>query len=121
MEKLLSFEDVGHICLADVLLVHLHFEKDVANPRTYVVLAKDLQKFIDASVHLHFSPGVNPSTLQNTARINRISASSMTKANRFWWTTPSLDNDGSGALIIDDSFRDVWVSPQLQAEYDRRE
>jgi len=71
------------------------------NRSQYIFHKEDVSKFAQAQVKLHHSPGVNPHSKLTTAPIWRITSAVLCASGPYWWTTPSLNPDGSGARFIE--------------------
>lgn len=73
---------------------------------TYLVLASEIDRFVEATKKLHWLPGINPHVKDrdnSCAKIWRITVAEMAFRGPFWWTVPDLknNNDPRGARIID--------------------
>jgi len=74
-------------------------------------------RFVEATVRLHHTPGINPHTQGKTDRLWRIEVCDFTLTGPFWWTTPDLQNnhDPAGAQLIDIQNSQVaFVDPEFQ-------
>jgi hypothetical protein len=60
-----------------------------------------VDRFVEASVKLHHTPGINPANKEPTSRIWRITSAPL-HASSYWWTTPSLEGNDNpeGAGIV---------------------
>jgi hypothetical protein len=87
--------------LSEVKQVTLHYVGSAA--AKYLVLADELDRFVEASKQLHFDPGRNPHNNVEAAKIWRITVADLEFRGPFWWTVPDLQNndDPRGARIID--------------------
>lgn len=97
------------VLATDLRYVRMDFRK--GRSTTHIVLADELDTFIEACTRLHYSPGVNPVTSVETARIWRLSVAELMAGGPYWWSTPNLGDNGQecGALIVNEGiFRDVW-------------
>lgn len=67
----------------------------------YIMHKDHVARFVEASVKLHHTPGINPANKEPTSRIWRIDSAPL-HASSYWWTTPSLDGNDSpdGAAIV---------------------
>src|ERR1700727_2221724 len=95
--------------LTDVRQVKLHFVGGKCD--SYLILASEVDRFVEASKRLHFNPGRNPHNNVETAKIWQITVAQMEVRGPFWWTVPDLQNNGDarGASIIDGGIdRAVW-------------
>jgi hypothetical protein len=87
--------------LSDVRQVTLHYVSGA--PVKYLVLASEVERFVEASKRLHFNPGKNPHNGVETAKVWKITSAKLEFRGPFWWTVPDLqnNNDPAGARIID--------------------
>ena len=60
----------------------------------HIVKTTDLAKFIEASQRLHYEPGINPHNGKVTARLSCIEVSKLVSGGPYWWSTPSLKENG---------------------------
>ena len=67
----------------------------------YIMHKDHVQRFVEASVKLHHSPGINPANGEQTTPIWRITSAPL-HASSYWWSTPSLEGNGGadGAAIV---------------------
>lgn len=67
----------------------------------YIMHKDHVARFVEASVKLHHTPGINPANKEPTARIWRITSAPL-HGHSYWWTTPSLkgNDDPAGAVIV---------------------
>ncbi|MFH1631998.1 MAG: hypothetical protein ABIA47_03210 [bacterium] len=102
------------IPVADLREVALVYEdSDIS---TYLVHVDHVRRFTDASIKLHYDPGVNPHNGGKAARIKSVAVSVPRFDGPYWWTTPSLDVDEdnmfqNGAMIISWTVESTW-SPE---------
>jgi len=77
----------------------------------YIVLADEVDRFIEATRRLHVDPGVNPHNGNPARRAVRISLSHLTMRGPFWWTSPELRSGAAaGAHVIDADRTDIVFS-----------
>lgn len=88
----------------------------------YLVLASEVDRFVEASKRLHWQPGINPHVTDRDARTSkiwRITVAKLELRGPFWWTVPDLQNNGdpAGAHIIDAGIgKTVFVDKSYIAE-----
>jgi len=82
----------------ELVLVRLHFP---ASSQEHIMQRSDVKKFVEASLKLHFEPGINPHNKVKTTKIWMITQDSLKSLGRFWWSTPDLmkNEDPNGAEI----------------------
>lgn len=98
------------VAASDLRVVTLDFVGGGSS--SHIALADQVDTLVDASKRLHFAPGVNPATGEETARIWRIRVSELRAGGPYWWSTPNLGDNGqpSGALIINEGiFSTAWI------------
>lgn len=80
--------------------VELHFAG--GNIATHMVPTSEVSAFVEASKRLHHSPGINPHSGGQTAKVWKITSRGMRIDGPFWWSTPDLGNndDPAGARIL---------------------
>lgn len=104
------------VLAADLRVVSLDFVKGA--PVEHIVLADELDMFIEACVRLHFNPGINPGNGCETSRIWRLRVSELAAYGPYWWAMPSLGECPSraGAMTIHGSVgRTVWRDEKYEA------
>ncbi|WP_046867126.1 hypothetical protein [Microvirga massiliensis] len=101
MDAQQDLSTVEDLRLSELRLVTLIFQ-DTGDAKTHIVPAADVPKLAEATVRLHHTPGVNPSTGNPTRKICMITAEPMALYGPYWWTTPSLEGNGddTGARVI---------------------
>ncbi len=67
----------------------------------YIMHKDHVARFVEASVKLHHTPGINPANKVTTAPIWRITSAPL-YGSSYWWTTPSLEGNDNpqGAIIV---------------------
>lgn len=85
--------------IADFREVRMDFCYGASNE--YIMHKDHVARFVEASVKLHHTPGINPANKEPTAPIWRITSAPL-HASSYWWTTPSLEGNDNpeGALIV---------------------
>jgi hypothetical protein len=85
--------------IADFRQVRMDFCYGASNE--YIMHKNHVSRFVEASVKLHHSPGINPANKNPTSRIWRITSAPL-HGNSYWWSTPSLNgnDDPAGAVIL---------------------
>lgn len=93
--------DYGRINASPVVMVSIYFE-GVRTPTEHMVLGTEWQKFVYATLRLHYVPGVNPHNNVHTARASRIVIKYLRASGPYWWSTPHLEKsfDPAGASIL---------------------
>lgn len=88
---------------------------------TYYVTEENLNNFIVAFIKLHHTPGINPYSLMETAKLSFLSAQRMRPSTGYWWTSPDLTDETSTPfftfsepLYLDDI---VYMNPEIHTEY----
>jgi hypothetical protein len=100
----------------DLRYVRMDFRS--GQPTTHIVLADELDVFIEACKRLHYSPGANPASGKETSRIWRLSVAHLMACGPYWWSTPNLGDNGQadGALIINEGiYRTIWRDETYEA------
>lgn len=90
--------------LNELFLVRCHYEPFMDSCRQDHFIPKtDLAKFIRASYKLHVNPARNPHSLVSCVKYTAIYVYDMAQfqIGQYWWSTPSLEADGTGANVID--------------------
>lgn len=84
--------------IADYRMVRVQFCK--GPDQDYVMHKDHVARFVEATVKLHFDPGINPATGARCARIWRVSSAPI-NGSTYWWCVPNLgkNNDPEGAVI----------------------
>lgn len=86
--------------------------KDQPGPTCYVIHARDVRQFIEATVELHHFPGTNPHSGRKARPILEINACFFRASGPFWWSTPGLGiHAGGGATIMNEGMRTHRWSP----------
>ena len=85
--------------IADYREVRMDFCYGKSNE--YIMHKDHVVRFVEASVKLHHTPGINPANKEQTSPIWRITSAPL-HGSSYWWTTPSLEgnNNPDGALIV---------------------
>jgi hypothetical protein len=85
--------------IADFRQVRMDFCYGASNE--YIMHKDHVARFVEASVKLHHTPGINPANKNTTAPIWRITSAPL-HGSSYWWTTPSLkgNDDPAGATVV---------------------
>ncbi len=75
----------------DLRLMKLFFIDDSMVHR--IVHYKDVQKLVQATLSLHYDPGVNPHNGKKTLRLERITLWKLRMTGPYWWSYPYLRVD----------------------------
>jgi hypothetical protein len=111
----LNGSDLGGLKASELRIVTLCFYD--CSPTTHFVRECDVEKLVQASLKLHYKPGINPYNGVETARLYRILVAPLRIDGPFWWSTPNLENneDPSGARIIQGGVDSVaWKDPDYK-------
>lgn len=105
-----------------------------SSPASYLLHVDDIDKFVKATVKLHFKPGINPHQTDKRARkcakIWKIEVQKLGFKGPYWWTMPNLgcNDETDGARILDgeiigakEAFLDRAYVDRLNAEEDAME
>lgn len=68
----------------------------------------DVPLLLEALLKLHHAPGVNPHSGRPTARLERVRVGRPAVAPGYWWTAPTLEEDGLKARLIQWTTEVVW-------------
>ena len=69
--------------------------------RKHLIQRSEVDRLVEAYTKLHHTPGVNPYSKNETARIYKITKRSLSLQEDYWWTKPGLGKvDEEGAHII---------------------
>lgn len=87
--------------IADLRLIILTYEDGLEEDR--FVHKNSVDKFVEASMELHYQPGINPHNGGRAGKITRISVAKPDISGPYWWSTPGLQQnyDPEGVPIID--------------------
>lgn len=71
-------------------------------PSEYIVAVHQLEKFLLATLELHYNPGHNPHNRNKAAPVQLITTAVMKPAGPYWWSTPGLQEnyDSDGVVIF---------------------
>jgi hypothetical protein len=85
--------------ISDFRMVRMDFCTGSAHE--HIMHKNHVARFVEASVKLHHTPGINPANKEPTSRIYRITSAPLHQ-HVYWWSTPSLEgnDDPEGAAII---------------------
>lgn len=79
----------------------------------------DALHLVNASLELHYDPGVNPHNGKSAAPVWKITVSQLRKDGPYWWSTPGLQHnyDPNGATLYAWSQEKVlWERPMDVAD-----
>jgi hypothetical protein len=107
--------------LSDVRLVEWDLEMDTPRgpaPQTSkeVVPASDVQLLVEALTRLHHDPGVNPHNGKKAAKLVRITVATPALGDGYWWTGPTLQDQGPKARTLGWSKTVVWFDGEAIGE-----
>jgi len=95
--------------------ITIYWEKG-GDTATHMVSGNDVQRFVKATLELHYKPGKNPHNGMETTKVVKITARSLRHDGPFWWSTPGLkDNDDpKGAVIWSWEYAEevLWEHPE---------
>lgn len=99
--------------LADLRLVEWDLEADTPNGPTpstsrELVPVTDVPMLLEALLKLHHSPGLNPHSGRPTARLVRVRVGKASLGEGYWWTGPTLQDDGLKARLVRWTSEVVW-------------
>jgi hypothetical protein len=83
---------------------------------TIILLSDHVGRFAEATVKLHWDPGVNPHNGNQTAVLGAMTVHELWQSGPYWHTTPDLqnNNDPAGAIQFDwDSGRLLVCTPDF--------
>lgn len=95
--------------------VKIYVEFESGTESVYIIQESDVDKFVAATLELHYNPGKNPHNDVVTSRVKKITKKALVKAGPYWWSTPGLqDNyDPNGVAIYDFVESEViWTPPR---------
>lgn len=113
--------DPDDLRLADLRLVEWDLEADTPrgpSPSTSreLVPVTDVPMLIEALIKLHHSPGVNPHSGRRTARLVRVRVGKASLGEGYWWTGPTLQDEGLKARLVRWTTEVVWDRGMLDDE-----
>jgi len=99
---------VDRVNAADLRIVSLDWKN--GGTTEHIVIAAQLDVFIEACKRLHFNPGVNPHNGAETAHIWRLRVAEMRAYGPYWWARPQLGvTPSDGAFTLHGGIsRTVW-------------
>lgn len=103
----------GDLRLGALRLVEWDLEADTPagpTPSTSreLVPATDVPMLLEGLLKLHHAPGVNPHSGRPTARLVRIRVGKPALGDGYWWTGPTLQDDGLKARLVRWTSEVVW-------------
>jgi hypothetical protein len=63
---------------------------------------------VEALLKLHHSPGVNPHSGRPTARLVRVRVGKASLGDGYWWTGPTLQDEGLKARLVRWTSEVIW-------------
>ncbi len=107
---------LNRVNAADLRVVSIDW-KD-GNSTEHIVIAEQLDVFLEACKRLHFRPGINPHNGVETARMWRLRVAELRAYGPYWWAKPGLDETPSdGAFTIRGGIsRTVWRDETHEAD-----
>lgn len=121
IDRAAALDKLGGASLTGVLAIDLRvvtMDFVDATPTEHIVLADELDMFIEACKRLHFNPGVNPANGNETAKIWRLRVADLNAHGPYWWAQPGLGDaiPRVGALTIHSGIsRTVWRDEEYEA------
>lgn len=113
--------NLAHVSLDGVSMVQVTLFYEGDDPTKggtrraeHIIGIDDLQKFLQASLELHFEPGCNPHNGREATPVQAIALKLLVRSGPYWWATPGLQNNGDphGAITYDWScYYPVWLRP----------
>jgi hypothetical protein len=101
--------------ISELRIVELWF-KD-GSPQKHIVHQDDVDKFVEATLKLHFKPGINPHVTDGdnkTSRVSQIWVFPIVNQGGYWWSDPELKSN-TGAHIYDSGLGKIaWIDPSRQ-------
>jgi hypothetical protein len=97
---------------------------DDSDNEQHVVSEGSVDRFVEATLQLHFKPGVNPHTNVATKPVQYLTVAALQPMGPFWDTTPGLqeNDDPRGAMTWEWATADiVWIRPGVQLPDDDEE
>lgn len=88
---------------AGLVMVSIYFSfEDDRMPTQHIVAVNQLEKFLLATLELHYNPGHNPHNLNAAAPVQLITTALLKPAGPYWWSTPGLQEnyDSDGVVIF---------------------
>lgn len=79
---------LDRVAAADLRVVTLDWVNGV--PTEHIVIADQVDAFVEACKRLHFDPGVNPHNGGSAARIWRLRVAELRAYGPYWWAQPDL-------------------------------
>lgn len=107
--------------LSDLRLVEWDLEADTPRGPTpsttrELVPADEVPLLVEALRRLHHEPGVNPHSGRPTARLKRVRVGTAALHDGYWWTGPTLQDEGPKARVVSWRFDVVWDQSPIEDE-----
>ena|SRR5665213_2272120 len=94
--------------------------KGSKNASRHMMHESQVKAFVEATLKLHYHPGINPYTGGKTSEIELIVSYRLDKSEQttFWWCSSTLSEDKwNGAYIFHCEFSEMlWAHPDLLAK-----
>lgn len=106
---------VGRIAAVDLARVRTYMVAQDEPATDRIMSEREMDKYVQATLQLHYQPGINPHTGAKVEKAAKITVSRLEAKGPFWWTTPGLESndDYDGATLFDwGSEHDIWVRPE---------
>lgn len=105
--------DPDDLRLSDLRLVEWDLEADTPHGPTpstsrELVPVTDVPMLLEALIKLHHVPGVNPHSGRPTARLVRVRVGKAALGDGYWWTGPTLQDEGLKARLVRWTSEVVW-------------
>lgn len=99
--------------LSDLRLVEWELEATTPQGPTpsssrELVPVTDVAMLLEALIKLHHVPGVNPHSGRPTARLVRVRVGKPALGDGYWWTGPTLQDEGLKARLVRWTSEVVW-------------
>lgn len=97
---------------------------NLAKPTIHMMHENDVKLFIEATLNLHYEPGINPYNGEKTSTVWEIRSEPVRLRGKFWWTQPDLGKGGKdarGATLFGEPnlpSKLEWRHPELTAYYE---
>lgn len=107
------------VVATDIRVVSLDFRS--GSTTEHMVLAEQLEVFLEACKSLHFKPGINPHNGNETSHIWRLRVAELKASGPYWWAQTRLgtdaDPDAEGAFTISAGISEtVWRDENYEVE-----
>ncbi len=100
-------------------LRQVRIEFDETTPSVYLMHMSQVATFMEATLKLHHSPGVNPHNQVKTASAKEIWVTRFDRVGQksYWWCAPSLQANAaeSASLVVNHDYERVWAREDVLA------